>query len=96
VRWVGTEIREPTSFHGINYLETFFAQYEDEFLENYRMLALDIALKATPTRWWGTHKETIIDWYQCKRLLCIRFGTEQKNNKKRKYDGQGAPMEHLE
>jgi hypothetical protein len=27
VRWVGTEIKEPPSFHGINYLETFLAQY---------------------------------------------------------------------
>jgi hypothetical protein len=45
------------------------------------MLALDIALKATPSRWWGAHKETITYWYQCKRLLRIRFNIEQKNNK---------------
>jgi hypothetical protein len=72
------EIREPPSFHGVNDLEVFLTQYEDEVLENQRLLALDIALKATPARWWGTHKETIKDWYQCKRLLRIRFGTEQK------------------
>jgi hypothetical protein len=65
-------------------------------LENQRLLALDIALKATPARWWGTHKETIKDWYQCEWLLCIRFGTEQKRNQNHKYDGQGAPAEHLE
>jgi hypothetical protein len=46
-------------------------------LENQRLLSLDISLKATPARWWGAHKETIQDWYQCKRLLCIRFGAEQ-------------------
>jgi hypothetical protein len=34
VRWVGAEIREPPSFHGINNLEAFLAQYEDDFLEN--------------------------------------------------------------
>jgi hypothetical protein len=77
-------------------LETFLAQYEDEVLENQRLLALDLALKATPARWWGAHKETITDWYQCKRLLCIRFDAEHKNNKKQKYDGQRAPTEHLE
>jgi hypothetical protein len=66
VRWVGTEIKEPPSFHGINDLETFLAQYEDKVLENQRLLALDIALKATPAIWWGAHKEAIIDWYQCK------------------------------
>jgi hypothetical protein len=72
------------------------AQYEDEVLENQRLLALDIALKATPAIWWDTHKETITDWYQCKWLMCIRFNAEHKKNKKQKYDGQGAPAEHLE
>jgi hypothetical protein len=65
-------------------------------LENQRLLALDIALKETPARWWGAHKETVKDWYQCKRLLCIRFGAEQGSNQLQKYDGQGAPTEHLE
>jgi hypothetical protein len=76
-------------------LETFLTQYEDEVLENQRLLALDLALKATPTRWWGTHKETITDWYQCKRLLRIRFGAEHEYNKQQKYEGQEAPTEHL-
>jgi hypothetical protein len=66
VRWVGIEIREPPSFHGLNDLETFLTQYEDKVLENQRLLALDLALKDTHTRWWGAHKETITDWYQCK------------------------------
>jgi hypothetical protein len=70
------EIREPPSFHRVNDLEAFLGKYEDEVLEHQRLLALHIELKATPTRWWGTHKETITDWYQCKRLLCIRFGAE--------------------
>jgi hypothetical protein len=76
VRWVGTEIREPPSFHEINDLETFLAQYEDKLLENQRLLSLYKALKATPAIWWGAYKERITDWYQCKNLLCIRFGTE--------------------
>jgi hypothetical protein len=63
VRWVGIEIREPPSFHGLNDLETFLKKYEDEVLENQRLLALELALKATPARWWGDHKETITDWY---------------------------------
>jgi hypothetical protein len=61
----------------LNDLEEFLTNYEEEVLENQRLLALDIALKETPARWWGTHKETIQDWYQCKRLLHIRFGAEQ-------------------
>jgi hypothetical protein len=65
-------------------------------LENQRLLALDIALKATPARWSGAHKETIQHWYQCKQLLCIIFGSEQGSNKIERYDGQGSPFEHLE
>jgi hypothetical protein len=76
----------------VNDLEAFLAQYEDEVVENKILLAL----KATPARWWGAYKETITDWYQCKWLLHIRFGIEQKCNKKHKYDGQGAPAEHSE
>jgi hypothetical protein len=75
VRWLGTKIKEPPSFQGLNDLETFLTQYEDAVLENQRLLALDLAFKATPARWWGTHKETITDWYQCKRLR-IRFAVE--------------------
>jgi hypothetical protein len=66
VRWLGTEIREPPNFHRLNDLENFLTQYEDELLENQRLLSLHLELKATPARWWGAHKETIIDWYQYK------------------------------
>jgi hypothetical protein len=66
-------------------LETFLTQYEDAVLENQILLSLDLTLKAIPTRWWGAHKETITDWYQCKRLLRIRFGIEKENNKQQKY-----------
>jgi hypothetical protein len=41
------------------------------------------------------HKDTITDLYQCKQLLCIRFGTEQEYNKQLKYQGQEALVEHL-
>jgi hypothetical protein len=96
VRWIGTKIIEPPCFHGLNDLETFLTQYEDEVLENQRLLALDLSLKDTLTIWWGAHKETNIDWYQCKRLLRIRFDAEQTGNKQQKYDGLGIPVEHLE
>ena len=60
VRWVGIEIREPPSFHRLNDLQTFLTQYEDAMLENQRLLALDLALKATPARWWGVHKDRLV------------------------------------
>jgi hypothetical protein len=61
VSWVGTEIIEPPSFHGLNDLETFITHYEDKALENQRLLELELSLKATPARWWGPHKNTITD-----------------------------------
>jgi hypothetical protein len=88
VRWVGTEIREPPSFHGLNDLEEFLTKCEEEVLENNRLLSLDISLKETLAIWWGVHKEKIWNWYQCKRLLCIRFGAELRRNRVHKYDGK--------
>jgi hypothetical protein len=81
------EIREPPNFHGVKDLEILLTRYEYEVLENHRLLSLDITLKVTPARWWGAHKETIRDRYQCKWLLCIGFGTEQGSNQWHKYDG---------
>jgi hypothetical protein len=34
IRWVGTKIREPPIFHGLNDLEEFLKKYEEEVLEN--------------------------------------------------------------
>jgi hypothetical protein len=81
VRWIGIEIKETPSFHGLNDLETFLKQYEDEVLENQIFLALDLALKATPAKWWDVHKETITDWYQSKQLLRIMFAEHTCNNR---------------
>jgi hypothetical protein len=50
----------------LNDLEEFLTNYEEEVLENQRLLALDISLKETPKIWWGVHKETIQGWYRCK------------------------------
>jgi hypothetical protein len=96
VQWVGTKIREPLSFHGLNDLEEFLIRYEDEVLPNQGLLALDIELKETPGRWWGVHKEIVKDWYECKQLLRIRFGADQKSKMMQRYDGQGSHLEHLE
>jgi hypothetical protein len=74
LRWVGTKVREPPIFYGLNDLEEFLMKYEVQVMDNQRLPELDIALKATPARWWVTHKEEINNWFQCKRLLHIRFG----------------------
>ena len=57
---------------------------------------MDITLKETLARWWGAHKDIFKDWYQCKRLLHIKFGAEEGTNQLQRYDGQGTLEEHLE
>jgi hypothetical protein len=80
----------------MNDLEAFLTWYKNEVLEKKRILALDILLKETPTRWWGVHKEIVKYWYQCKRLLSIRFGAEQGSTEMNKYDRNGARTEPLD
>jgi hypothetical protein len=50
-------------FSWFEQLRIILKNYEEDVLENQRLLAIDISLKATPTRWWSTHKEIIQDWY---------------------------------
>jgi hypothetical protein len=86
VRWVGTKLREPPTFHGLNDLEELLTNYDEQVLENHRLLSLDISLKETFGIWWGIHKEIIQYWYRHKRLLHIRFGIEQGITTLQKYD----------
>jgi hypothetical protein len=65
-------------------------------VENQRLPALDISLKSTPAIWWGTHKEKNNNWFQCKRLLYIRFGAEQENIYVENYYGIGKLREHID
>ena len=52
-------------------------------------------LKATPARWWGTHKESISKWSQCRKLMEIIFG-EEINNIGHKYTGLTDLVEHID
>jgi hypothetical protein len=71
-------------------------KFELEVVENKILPVLDISLKDTPTQWWGTHKENINNWYQCKRLMRNRFGTKQENRYMEKYDGIWKSREHVD
>ena len=59
VRQVGTEVCDLPTYEEFPNLDTFLAEFEEKVLEPQRLLALDVALKATPTRWWVSHKESI-------------------------------------
>jgi hypothetical protein len=57
----------------------FVKVFELQAPEQKRILALDVVLKVTPSRWWDAHIEGIKDWSQCNRLIQIRFGIEEEN-----------------
>ena len=56
LRQVATETVEFPIYEGLSGLSEFFQEFEEKFFELQRILALDVALKATPARWWATHK----------------------------------------
>jgi hypothetical protein len=51
-------------------------EFEDIVLVQQRLLALDESLKANLARWWGTHKNNIVDWMQCHTLMKILFSEQ--------------------
>ena len=65
VHCMTTEVCDLPFYDGLGNLNTLFRDYERQVLKCQIYLALDIALTATPTRWWGTHKKNIGDWKQC-------------------------------
>jgi hypothetical protein len=63
LRWIGSKVREPPTFYGLNELEEFLMEFELELVESHRLPVLDISSKVTPAHWWGTHKEKIKNWF---------------------------------
>jgi hypothetical protein len=96
LRWIGSEVRETPTFYGLNDLKECFVKFELEVVQSQRLPVLDYALKYTPAHWWGTHKENINNWFQCKRLLRIRFDAQQEHKYQEKCDGIGQPKEHID
>jgi hypothetical protein len=73
VRWIRTQVSNLPTFDGLNHLEDFLLEFEEIVLVQQRLLALDESLKATPTKWWGTHKNNIADWMQYHTLMTMCF-----------------------
>jgi hypothetical protein len=61
VCWIVTTISNLPTFDGLNHLEAFLVNFEEIVPTQQRLLEMDEALKSTPARWWGTHKNNIID-----------------------------------
>ena len=77
LRWIGTEVRDIPTFDGLSDVNEFLQQFEQETSQEQRLEILDLAVRATPARWWYTHKEHIASWEDCKQLMRIRFSKER-------------------
>jgi hypothetical protein len=94
VHWISTIVSKLPTFDGINNLETFLSKFEESVPMQQRLLVMDETLKATPTRWWGTHKSNIIDWVQCCTLMTTWFSTQVEGYEVR-YIGRSFPKDHV-
>ena len=56
LRWIGTEIKDIPSFDGLADVNEFLQQFEQEISHEQRMEVIDLAVRATPARWWHSHK----------------------------------------
>jgi hypothetical protein len=61
--WIGTTLSNLPTFDGLNHFEALLLEFEEIVPIQQRLLAMDKALKETPTRWWGTHKTTLQNGY---------------------------------
>ena len=82
-------------YEGLLNLASFLVEFEEKVIESQRLSALDYVLKVAPARWWATHKHTISEWTQCRRLMEIIFGKEI-SCPDQKYTGLKDPRKHIE
>ena len=94
LRHDATETVEFPIYEGLLGQSEVFQEFKEKVFEPQRILALDVELKATPARWWVTHKQMIHDWEQCRRLMMVCFGDSEVYHVWR-YDGHNDPTNHL-
>ena len=95
VRRVGSKESMLRMYEGLPNLASFLEEFEEKVTEPHRLFALDYVLKATSARWWGTHKQSISEWTQCRRLMEIIF-REDISYDDQKYTGLSDPGKHIE
>jgi len=59
VHYMTSEVCNLPYYDGLSDVNIFLDEYVEQVPKIKRLLALDIALKATPDRWWGAHKKNI-------------------------------------
>ena len=59
---MGTEIKNTSLFYGLSNVNEFLQKCEQEIPNDQRLEGMDLALRATPARWWQAHKVNITTW----------------------------------
>jgi hypothetical protein len=60
-----------------------------------RLPSLVVALRDTPARWWTAYQRKITTWETCRRLLTVRFGTDNEGMESL-YDGLTYLAPHIQ
>ena len=94
VQWVENELRELPTYEGLPNLDTFLIEFEGLVTKSQHLSTLGHVLKDTPARWWGTHKQFIIEWSQCRRLMEVIFDKEFITVS-HKYTGSSILVQHI-
>jgi hypothetical protein len=94
VGWIDTTVSNLPTFDGLNPLETFLSKFEESVPMKQRLLAMDEALKETPTRWCGTHTRNITDWVHYHTLMTAQFSAQVEGCEVQ-YIGQSCPKDHV-
>jgi hypothetical protein len=59
LHWIGMKLSDPPKYDDLNDISSFVKVFELQIPKQQILLALNVVLKATPSRWWPSHKEGI-------------------------------------
>jgi hypothetical protein len=62
LRSIGIDLCDPSGYDGLTNIRLFVKEFELQVPKQQRLLALDVVLKETPSRWWDAHREGMEDW----------------------------------
>lgn len=80
---ISTNVWKLPYYDGLDDVNNLIDHFERDVLEEHKFQALDLTLRATPTRRWGTHKDNIVDWKEYRGLMRLRFGSSTMHISKR-------------
>ena len=71
---ISTKVHKLPYYDGLDDVNIFLDHFERDVLKEHRFQALDLDLRATLSRCWGTHKDNIADGKEYHRLMRLIFG----------------------